>query len=215
MKIPIRSGDDRDETDVAKAADPEADQAGSDPSTTQAATSPAPTEVTADIRVQELEAALIRMTQEHEETRQQLLRLMADFDNYRKRMTRQFDEAKQYAITDLVNTLLPGIDNLERALAAAQQDTSSTSMTITTGVRMVLKQLTDALGKAGVRVLQVQGEPFDPTRHEAVEVVAVPPSEDGLIIEDVQHGYMIHDRLLRPAKVVVGKATQEASHGGA
>jgi molecular chaperone GrpE (heat shock protein) len=80
---------------------------------------------------------------------------------------------------------------------------------------MVLKQFKDALAKVGVRALQVQGEPFDPTRHEAVEVVSVPPRADGLIMAEVQPGYMIHDRLLRPAKVVVGKATQEARYGGA
>jgi molecular chaperone GrpE len=154
------------------------------------------------------------MTQEHEARREQLLRLMADFDNYRKRMTRQFEDARQYATMDLVTALLPGMDNLERALVAARQDGSPASTPITEGVNIVLKQFKDALAKVGVRELQVQGEAFDPTRHEAVEVVAVPASQDGRIVEEVQRGYTVHDRLLRPAKVVVGKAAQEASHGG-
>ena len=215
MKIPIRSGDDGDETEEAQAADLEVRSASSDLSEPRAAASPPSPAAPADIRVPELEAALIKMTQDHAETREQLLRLMADFDNYRKRMSRQFEEGKQSGTRELVNAFLPGLDNLERALAAAQQDTSVSSRTIVAGVSMVLKQLIDALAKVGVRPLQVLGEPFDPTRHEAVEVVAVPLNEDGLIREDVQRGYTIHDRLLRPAKVVVGKGTQEASHGGA
>jgi molecular chaperone GrpE len=215
MKIPIYSDDDRDETAGAKASESEVGQAGEGLPPSGAAPSTASTGEVADIRVQELEAALMKMTQEHEGTRAQLLRLMADFDNYRKRMTRQFEEGKQYATTDLVHALLPGLDNLERALAAAQQDAHPTSATIAAGVSMVLKQLTDALAKAGVRPLQVQGEVFDPIRHEAVEVVPVPPPEDGLIVQEVQRGYMMHDRLLRPAKVVVGKSTQGTGHGGA
>jgi molecular chaperone GrpE len=171
--------------------------------------------VPAEGRVQELEAALGKMRREQEAMREQLLRLMADFDNYRKRMARQVEDIKQSAAAEAVTAILPAIDNLERALSAAQQDGSPASAQIAAGVGMVLKQLKDALAKVGVRALQVQGEAFDPTRHEAVEVVAVAPSADGLVVEEVQRGYMIHDRLLRPAKVVVGKAVQEAGHGGA
>jgi molecular chaperone GrpE len=215
MKIPIRSGDDHDETAGTPAAAPTSSEIGSDPSATTASTSATPSEVPAEIRVQELEAALVKVTQEYEATREQCLRLMADFDNYRKRTTRQFEEVKQYATTDLVSSLLPGLDNLERAVAAAHQDATPASRQIAEGVSMVMKQFKDALAKVGVRELQVQGEPFDPTRHEAVEVVAVAPSEDGLIVEEVQRGYMVHDRLLRPARVVVGKASREINDGGA
>jgi molecular chaperone GrpE len=168
-----------------------------------------------DGRVQELGAALAKKTQEYEATREQLLRLMADFDNYRKRMTRQHEEARQFAMADLVIALLPGFDNLERALSAARQDSTPSSTMIVEGVSMVLRQLKEALGKVGVREVQTQGLPFDPTRHEAVDIVSVPTSEDGMIVEEVQRGYLLHERLLRPAKVIVGRAERDATPGGA
>jgi molecular chaperone GrpE len=140
---------------------------------------------------------------------------MADFDNYRKRTTRQHEETRQYATADLVIALLPGVDNLERALNAAGQDFNPSSARIAEGVSMVLRQLKEALGKVGVREVQTQGLAFDPTRHEAVDLVSVPASDDGLIVEEVQHGYLLHERLLRPAKVVVGRAERDVNPGGA
>jgi len=215
MKIPIDSGDDQPE--AAQEPGPAfgvpkgASEAMADPVVAPATTEPAP----ADVLVQELEAALAQKTQEHEATREQLLRLMADFDNYRKRTTRQHEEARQYATADLVMALLPGLDNLERALNAAGQDLAPSSARIAEGVSMVLRQLKEALGKVGVREVQTQGLAFDPTRHEAVDIVSVPASDDGLIVEEVQHGYLLHERLLRPAKVVVGRAERDATPGGA
>jgi molecular chaperone GrpE len=215
MKIPIYSGDEHHEGEQEPGAvfeGPEASPAalegpGADP---VAEPSAAP-----DGRVQELEAALAQKTQDYEATREQLLRLMADFDNYRKRVARQSDEARQFAAADLVVALLPGLDNLERALNATHQETTSSSAMITEGVSMVLRQLKEALGKAGVREVQTQGLAFDPTRHEAVDIVSVPVSEDGMIVEEVQRGYLLHDRLLRPAKVVVGRAAHDVTPGGA
>jgi molecular chaperone GrpE len=168
-----------------------------------------------EAHVQALEAALAQKTQEYEAAREQLLRLMADFDNYRKRTSRQHEEARQFAIADLVLALLPGLDNLERALNAAGQDLAPSSTKIAEGVSMVLRQFKEALGKVGVREVQTQGLAFDPTRHEAVDMVSVPASDDGLIMEEVQRGYLLHERLLRPAKVVVGRAERHANPGGA
>ena len=215
MKIPIYSGDDQPEAaqepgpalEVPKGAS----EAMVDPGVAPATAESTP----ADVPVQELEAALAQKTQEHEATREQLLRLMADFDNYRKRTTRQHEEARQFATADLVIALLPGLDNLERALNAAGQDLAPSSARIAEGVSMVLRQLKEALGKVGVREVQTQGLAFDPTRHEAVDIVSVPASDDGLIVEEVQHGYLLHERLLRPAKVVVGRAERHANPGGA
>jgi molecular chaperone GrpE len=215
MKIPIYSGDDQPEAaqepgpafEVSKGAS----EAMVDPVVASATAESAP----ADVPVEELEAALARKTQENEATREQLVRLMADFDNYRKRTTRQHEEARQFATADLVMALLPGLDNLERALNAAGQDLAPSSARIAEGVSMVLRQLKEALGKVGVREVQTQGLAFDPTRHEAVDIVSVPASDDGLIVEEVQHGYLLHERLLRPAKVVVGKTERHANLGGA
>jgi molecular chaperone GrpE len=177
-------------------------------SDTPDAVPPAPEELPAEVRLQAVEAQLAQKTRDHDAMREQFLRLSAELDNYRKRMTRQFEETKQQAAAELVSELLLGLDNLERALEAARQDTSSGGAKIAAGVAQVLRQLHAALAKAGVRAIQAQGQPFDPLQHEAVELVPVPPSQDGLVLEDLQRGYMLHHRLLRPAKVVVGK-TQE------
>jgi molecular chaperone GrpE len=79
----------------------------------------------------------------------------------------------------------------------------------------VLRQLKEALGKAGVREVPTQGLTFDPTRHEAVDIITVPASDDGMVVEEMQRGYLLHERLLRPAKVVVGRAERDANPGGA
>lgn len=215
MKIPIFSSDDPPEGEPEPNAASEVPEglaeAVGDPLVAPTPDRPASPEG----RVQELEAALADRTQEYEATREQLLRLMADFDNYRKRITRQHEEARQFAVADLVIALLPGFDNLERALSAARQDSTSGSAMIVEGLSMVLRQLKEALGKVGVREVQTQGLPFDPTRHEAVDIVSVPASEDGMVVEEVQRGYLLHERLLRPAKVIVGRAERDANSGGA
>ena len=216
MKIPIHSGDEHREGEPEPSALASEGHEGSPETLGEPTVAPAADQsASPDGRVQELEAALAERTQEYEATREQLLRLMADFDNYRKRMTRQHEEARQFAIADLVIALLPGFDNLERALYAARQDSTPSSATIAEGVSMVLRQLKEALGKVGVREVQTQGLAFDPTRHEAVDVVSVPAREDGMVVEEVQRGYLLHDRLLRPAKVIVGRAERDASPGGA
>jgi molecular chaperone GrpE len=215
MKIPIYSDDDHHEGEPEPSAASEAPEESSEALAEPAVAPPAEESAPADVRVQELEAALAKKTQEYEATRDQLLRLMADFDNYRKRMTRQSEEARQFAVADLVIALFPGLDNLERALNAARQDVTPSSEKIVEGVSMVLRQLKEALGKVGVREVQTQGLSFDPTRHEAVDIVSVPASEDSMIVDEVQRGYLLHERLLRPAKVVVGRAERDANPGGA
>jgi molecular chaperone GrpE len=214
MKIPIRSGDDDHDGEVQETGEPQAPEGSSELPEAPVAAPAVPEPAALEVRLQELEAALAKKAKEYGAVHDQLLHLMADFDNYRKRMTRQYEEAKQFATADLVREFLPGLDNLERALAATRQDATPSSTLIAAGVGMVLKQFKEALTKVGVREVAVQGQPFDPTRHEAVEVVAVPPHQDGMIVEEVQRGYMVYDRLLRPAKVVVGKADRDSSHGG-
>jgi molecular chaperone GrpE len=215
MKIPIYSGDDQHEGEPEPSPATEAPEGSSTESVESDVVPPVEESAPPDVQVQELQAALAKKTQEYDATRDQLLRLMADFDNYRKRMTRQSEEARQFAIADLVSALLPGIDNLERAQSAAGEDLAPSSATIAEGVSMVLRQLKDALGNVGVREVQTQGVSFDPTHHEAVDIVSVPASEDGMVVAEVQRGYQLHERLLRPAKVVVGRAERDDTSGRA
>jgi molecular chaperone GrpE len=215
MKIPIHDADDSPQDERRRHDGPEGHGASPAPMAEPDLVSP-PEEVTAQPeRVQALETALAEKTHECAATREQLLRLMADFDNYRKRMNRQSEEARQFAVADVVKALLPGFDNLERALTAARHSAAPTSASIAEGVDMVLRQFREALAKVGVSEVQTQGQPFDPTRHEAVDTVSVPASHEGLIVEETQRGYLLNDRLLRPAKVIVGKAERNANQGGA
>ncbi|MBI3328842.1 MAG: nucleotide exchange factor GrpE [Nitrospinae bacterium] len=211
MKIPIVYGDDHPPGEGQEGKNPE----GSSPSFDMpSAEPPAEVPIPSEVRVQELEAALAQKTREHATVHEQLLRLGAEFDNYRKRMARQFEDAKRFAGSDVVIGLLPGLDNLERALTAARQDVSPSGALIAQGVEMVLQQFKGALAHSGVQEVEARGKPFDPTRHEAVGVVPVSPGEDGTVVEEVQRGYLLHERVLRPARVVVGKADKEANRGG-
>jgi molecular chaperone GrpE len=140
------------------------------------------------------------------ELKDQLLRLAADFDNYRKRAARQMEETRKFGTEKLLVDLLLVLDNFDRALDHAKSENGP----LIQGVRMVAKQLTDTLAQHGVVGFTSRGEPFDPERHEAI---AQMPSEDqppGSVLEEVVKGYMIHDRLLRAAQVVVAAAPAKA-----
>jgi molecular chaperone GrpE len=140
-----------------------------------------------------------------EAAREQLLRMAADFDNYRKRTRRDQEDVKRFAIEGFARDLLPVVDNLERALAHASGDDP-----VVQGVRMVFKQLTDALQGHGVKSFSSAGQAFDPERHEAVAKQPSDAHPPGTILEEMQRGYVLHDRLLRPARVLV--ASEGSTH---
>jgi molecular chaperone GrpE len=131
----------------------------------------------------------------------QLLRLAADFDNFRKRARKEQDEMRRYGIETLLQDVIPVLDNLERALSHSEGDKSP----VLQGVRMVQKQLADTLNRYGVQTFATVGKPFDPEKHEAVS--QQPSTEKpGTVLQELQRGYMLHERLLRPARVVVASA---------
>jgi len=130
-----------------------------------------------------------------------VLRIAADADNFRKRMEREKQEATRYANERFIGALLPVIDNLERALEHAEDGRHPDGLT--EGVRMTLKSLQDTLAKFGCTPIESQGKVFDPKFHEAVyreETTAYPSNT---IVRELQRGYLLNDRLLRPAMVVV------------
>lgn len=132
----------------------------------------------------------------------QLLRLAADFQNFRKRTAREMDEARRYGSEKVLLGLLPVLDNLERAVSHSGEDDSP----IAEGVRMVAKQFVDVLGTFGVTGFESVGEPFDPERHEAMGQMVSEDFPPGAIVEQMLKGYFMHDRLLRPAQVIVAAA---------
>ncbi len=130
-----------------------------------------------------------------------LARSQAEFENARKRAAKEQQEFRDFAIADAIKAFLPAIDSFERALNAP----ASQSGEFRNGVELIYKQLQDALSKLGVRPVAAKGERFDPRVHEAIEMVETGEVPDHQVMDELQKGYKLKDRLLRPALVRVAK----------
>jgi molecular chaperone GrpE len=147
------------------------------------------------------EAELKKLREERDSLFDRLARLQAEFDNYRKRVAKENADFRDYAVADAARALLPAIDNLSLALKNAAASPGD----FRKGVELIYKQLQDALAKLNVQRVPAQGEPFDPRVHEAIEVVESDAVPDHHVLEELQPGYRVKDRLLRPAMVKVAK----------
>ncbi len=141
-----------------------------------------------------------RLKQEREELYDRLARMQAEFDNARKRASKEQAEFREYAAAEAVKPLLPILDSLERAIA-----TAPASDEMRAGVELIHKQMLDALTKMGLRPIPAVGEPFDPHLHQAVQMVDTTEAPDHHILEELQRGYKWKERLLRPAMVRVAR----------
>ena len=130
-----------------------------------------------------------------------LARLQAEFENARKRTAREQLEFREYAVADALKALLPTLDSFERALQTSASDKSE----FRGGVDLIYKQLQDALLKLGLRAIPAKGEPFDPHLHQAIEMVDTNEVEDHHVLDELQRGYKLKDRLLRPSMVRVAR----------
>ena len=139
-----------------------------------------------------------------------LLRVTAEFENYKKRSQREMDDFRRFANESLIKDILPIVDNLERALSVEQTGTESAAESLKEGVRMTLEGLTDALKRFGVTPVESEGKPFDPNVHQAVSQEETEQYPDGTVSKELQKGYMLHSRLLRPAMVIVSKKPENA-----
>lgn len=147
-------------------------------------------------KVTELEAAL-------EEKENRLLRLQADFDNYRRRVRLDQEAVEKYRAQSLISDILPALDNFERALKVESQDEQMKSLL--QGMEMVYRQLLEAVKKEGVEAINAVGQPFDPHLHQAVMQVEDQSSEPNTVIEEFQKGYKLKDRVIRPSMVKVNQ----------
>jgi molecular chaperone GrpE len=142
---------------------------------------------------------------------ERLLRALAEAENARKRAERMAGEARQYAIGDFARDLLAVADNLDRAVAAAAaRGSPGDESTILDGVRATRRMLHSLIERYGVKKIESLGAYFDPKIHEAVMVVENDAEEPGVIVEVAEDGYMLHDRLLRPARVFVNNPNRPA-----
>ena len=146
-----------------------------------------------------LEEARVRL----QEGEDKLLRLAADFDNTKKRLEREREISLKYAEENILKELLPGIDNIERAMDQGRETNSIESLL--EGVELTRNGLVTTLEKFGVKAIDSIGQPFDPNIHEALAMEETDTMEPNMVLREFQKGYLFKDRLLRPAKVIVSK----------
>ena len=189
---------------------PEAQQ---EQETAQLGTQEMPSEPTGEPNIEdvaELEARLRALEEENALLKQQLaekqdslLRTMADFDNFRRRTRMEMEEIRRIALEEFLRSLLRVMDNFERALQAAEESHSFEKLL--QGVQLTYRQMQSLLREAGVQPIEAVGKPFDPNFHEAVQRVESPEHPDETVLEEVERGYMIQSRVLRPSRVKVVK----------
>ena len=143
-----------------------------------------------------------------EEAGDRLVRLQADFENFRRRTLKDREEAHNFGHQNLVKELLPTVDNLERAIEHAQQSGDADSEGLLQGVELVRRELLGVLAKYGVIEIEAEGKPFDPAVHEAMTQVPDASVPENTVVRVFQKGYALRNRLLRPAQVVVSVASQ-------
>ncbi len=159
-------------------------------------------------QVEELSARLV-------ETQDRLLRLQADFDNFRRRALKEREESLRYGHQNLVKELLSSVDNLDRAIEHVRKDEGEDIEGLLKGVELVRRELLAALAKHEVAEIEAQGKPFNPALHEAMTQVPDSSVAPGTVLEVLQKGYQLRDRLLRPARVVVAAAGATNGEGEA
>lgn len=157
---------------------------------------------------EQLEAAKAESSQHYD----RLLRVSAEFENYKKRTTRDNQELRKYANEEFAKLMLPIVDNLERAIASAQEDTG-TDTGLMEGVKLTLTEMLKVFDRFCIKAIDAIDQPFDPVFHQAIMQQAAEDKPENTVIAEMQKGYLMHDRLIRPAMVVVstGKQAPEAA----
>ncbi len=134
-----------------------------------------------------------------------LLRVTADFDNFRKRAAREKEEAIRYANHKLLERLLPVLDSFDMAISAANAGAAEGSKSLKEGIQLVLQQLKSVLTEAGLEEIEAHGKPFDPNVHEAVSQLETDEFDEGHVAQQIRKGYLLRNRLVRPSSVIVAK----------
>jgi molecular chaperone GrpE len=154
---------------------------------------------------EDAEAKLSAAQEQAQENYDRLLRLSAEFDNYKKRTSREMRDVVRYANEKLIKELLGIVDNLERAIDSANKDIPSDG-SLVEGINLTLNEVLKILQRYDVQPIKALGEPFDPAFHQAMMQQEVEDKPANTVVQEMQKGYVMHDRLLRPAMVVVSKA---------
>ncbi len=134
-----------------------------------------------------------------------VLRLSAEFDNHKKRMSKEMNDFRRFANESLVKQLLTVVDNLERAIGSGEEENADVQ-SLLEGVRLTHREIVKILDTSQVKAVEALGKPFDPTFHQAVSQMENEEHPENTVITELQKGYLLHDRLIRPSMVVVSKA---------
>jgi len=156
--------------------------------------------------ISELEAKISDLQTLNSSLQEQMLRVRAEADNFRKRVQREKDEFTLFAREGFIRDLLPVKDNLERALSLSHSATDTDAQAIIEGVRLTLEQFESVLKNMGVECVECLGQAFDPAFHEAMTQVESDKHEPNMVVDELQKGYQLHGRLLRPALVSVARS---------
>ena len=157
--------------------------------------------------LKDLEEKLAAAQEEAKDHHDRMLRMAAELENFKKRTARELDDMRKYATEALVRQLLTVVDNLERAIASATADNHN-GQSVVDGVALTLAEVNKILEKHHVSPIEALGEPFDPAFHQAMSQEECADKPTNTVVQEFQKGYLMHDRLLRPAMVVVSKNTQ-------
>ena len=154
--------------------------------------------------LKEMEDKVESIKQEAKENHDRLLRVSAEFENYQKRAAREMNDFRKFANESFVKAMLPVVDNLDRAIESSSNDKHADSSMLE-GVNMTLKEILKVFEQFGVKPFESIGKTFDPSLHQAVMQEETETHPENSVVKELQKGYMMHDRLLRPAMVVVSK----------
>jgi molecular chaperone GrpE len=156
-----------------------------------------------DSPMAELQAQVEAAKARAQEATDQYLRLLAEFDNFRKRSRREYDSLMEYASEKVLSALLPVLDDFDRTLTAMEKTDNLSS--IKEGITMVTNKLHRTLEKEGLNLIDSKGATFDSSMHEAIHSVPGPEEQKGKVLEEVEKGYRLKDKVIRYAKVIVGE----------
>jgi len=152
----------------------------------------------------DIEALLAEARVEADKHKDMALRIQADMENLRRRTRIDVENAHKYALDKFVNALIPAMDSMEMGMDAASKEDASVE-SIREGIDMTFKQLLDVLGEFSVERLDPKGEKFDPQLHEAMTMIPSPDHESNVVVDVIQKGYSLNERLVRPARVIVAQ----------
>ena len=165
-------------------------------------------QVQAEDPMKDLEVQLEAKEQESKENYDRVLRVSAEFENYKKRTSRELEEFRKFANQSLIKELLSVVDNLELAMNSTNGH-QTIDQSLLQGLEMTHKEILKVFEKFNVKPIEAKGQVFDPTFHEAVMQEETDEFDENTVINELQKGYLIHDRLLRPSMVVVARASEK------